>query len=60
LAGLASSNGEARRLIRGGGARINDGIVTNETQMVSAVNDAVSGFIKLSKGRKTHVLLRLH
>jgi tyrosyl-tRNA synthetase len=60
LAGLASSNGEARRLIRGGGARINDGIVTNETQMVSAVNDVVSGFIKLSKGRKTHVLLRLH
>jgi tyrosyl-tRNA synthetase len=60
LAGLASSNGEARRLIRGGGARINDGIVTNETQTVSAVNDAVSGFIKLSKGRKTHVLLRLH
>ncbi len=59
LAGLASSNSEARRLIRGGGARINDGIVTNETQTVSAVNDAVSGFIKLSKGRKTHVLMRL-
>jgi tyrosyl-tRNA synthetase len=59
LAGLASSNGEARRLIRGGGARINDGIVTDETQIVSAAKDWISGFIKLSKGRKTHVLLRL-
>jgi tyrosyl-tRNA synthetase len=60
LAGLASSNSEARRLIRGGGARINDAIVTNESQMVSAVNDSQNGFIKLSKGRKTHVLVKLH
>jgi tyrosyl-tRNA synthetase len=60
MAGLASSNGEARRLIRGGGARVNDVLVTNETQIVSAVKDANSGFIKLSKGRKTHVLVRLN
>jgi tyrosyl-tRNA synthetase len=59
LAGLAASNGEARRLIRGGGARINDGVVADEGQIVSAVNHAKNGLIKLSKGRKTHVLARL-
>ena len=34
LAGLAASNGEARRLIRGGGARLNDAAVTDEGQLV--------------------------
>jgi len=58
LAGLAASNGEARRLIRGSGARINDSLVMNEAQIVS-VNDLRNNFIKLSKGRKTHVLVRL-
>jgi tyrosyl-tRNA synthetase len=59
LAGLAPSNGEARRLIRGGGARINDNVVATEGQIVSAVNHSRNGFIKLSKGRKTHVLAKL-
>jgi tyrosyl-tRNA synthetase len=58
LAGLASSNGEARRLIRGGGARINDVVVRNEAQIVSAVNNSNNGFIKLSAGRKRHALVR--
>jgi tyrosyl-tRNA synthetase len=60
LAGLAASNGEARRLVRSGGARINDALVANETQMV-AVKDLRphSRFIKLSAGRKRHVLVSL-
>ena len=37
-AGLASSNGEARRLIRGGGARVNDVPVTDEAMVVSAAD----------------------
>jgi tyrosyl-tRNA synthetase len=57
LAGLASSNGEARRLVRGGGARLNDERVDDETLVVdaAAVRD---GRIKLSAGKKRHVLVR--
>ncbi|MCB1485931.1 MAG: tyrosine--tRNA ligase, partial [Bauldia sp.] len=56
-AGLMSSNGEARRAIRGGGLRINDAAVTDEKAMVSA-GDLADGAIKLSHGRKKHVLVR--
>src|SRR5207248_2608499 len=56
-AGLAASNGEARRLIRGGGARVNDAPVTDEAQAVSFA-DLRNGAIKLSAGRKQHVLIR--
>ncbi|HEX2942990.1 MAG TPA: tyrosine--tRNA ligase [Rhodopila sp.] len=57
LAGLASSNAEARRLIRGGGARINDDPVTDEGQMISE-GHLRDGAIKLSAGRKHHRLIR--
>ncbi len=57
LAGLAASNGEARRLIRGGGARVNDAPVTEEGQVISLL-DAKDGAIKLSAGRKQHRLVR--
>ncbi|GBQ99521.1 tyrosyl-tRNA synthetase [Acetobacter nitrogenifigens DSM 23921 = NBRC 105050] len=56
-AGLVASNGEARRLIRGGGARVNDIAVTDEGQIVSFA-DAVDGVVKLSSGKKHHVLVR--
>lgn len=56
-AGLAASNGEARRLIRGGGARVNDMPVKDEGQIVSLA-DAIDGAIKLSSGRKHHILIR--
>ncbi len=57
-AGLASSNGEARRLIRGGGARLNDRVVTDEAAMVD-LSAMLDGAIKLSAGRKQHVLVKL-
>ena len=57
LADLAKSNGEARRLIRAGGARINDAPVVDEGQMVSLA-DLDGGAIKLSAGRKQHRLVR--
>ena len=57
LAGLATSNGEARRLIRGGGGRLNDIAVTDEAQTISW-SDARDGAIKLSSGRKQHRLVR--
>jgi tyrosyl-tRNA synthetase len=57
-AGLATSNGEARRLIRGGGARLNDAIIASETRAVSLADLDPSGAIKLSAGRKRHALVR--
>ena len=56
--GLANSNGEARRLIRGGGARINDRVVENETQPISLADLDAQGALKLSAGRKRHALVR--
>jgi tyrosyl-tRNA synthetase len=57
-AGLAASNGEARRLIKGGGARINDVAIADELHAigVSALNS--DGIIKLSAGRKRHALVK--
>jgi tyrosyl-tRNA synthetase len=57
-ASLAASNGEARRLIRGGGVRINDVVVTEETRIVT-LTDLRDGAVKLSVGRKNHMLIRL-
>jgi tyrosyl-tRNA synthetase len=57
-AGLAASNGEARRLIRGGGARVNDRIVADEEQLVALSDLDRDGVLRLSAGRKRHVLVR--
>jgi tyrosyl-tRNA synthetase len=54
--GLAASLGEARRLIRGGGARVNDAAV-DEDRVVTAA-DLRNGALKLSAGRKHHRLVR--
>jgi tyrosyl-tRNA synthetase len=56
-AGLVKSNGEARRQIQGGGLRVNDAVLTDEHARLSP-RDARDGVIKLSLGRKRHVLLR--
>jgi tyrosyl-tRNA synthetase len=57
-AGLASSNSDARRLIKGGGARINDEKLSGETTPVTLADAGDSGVIKLSAGRKRHALVR--
>ena len=57
-AGLAASNGEARRLIRGGGARVNDIAITDEGRILGLA-DLRDGAIKLSAGRKQHRLVRV-
>jgi tyrosyl-tRNA synthetase len=57
LAGLVASNAEARRLVRGGGARLDDAPVTDEGQVVSAA--ALRAGVKLSVGRKHHRMVRL-
>ncbi|MBV9551158.1 MAG: tyrosine--tRNA ligase, partial [Alphaproteobacteria bacterium] len=57
-AGLVSSNSEARRLIKSGGARLNDAVIKSETQPVSLADFGAAGELKLSAGRKRHVLVR--
>jgi tyrosyl-tRNA synthetase len=57
-AGLATSNGEARRLIKGGGARLNDAVIDSETRPVSLADLDAAGQAKLSAGRKRHVMVR--
>ena len=57
-AGLASSNGDARRLIKGGGAKINDAQVTDERASVGLDAINADGVIKLSAGKKRHALIR--
>jgi tyrosyl-tRNA synthetase len=57
-AGLAASNSEARRLIRGGGARINDTTVDDEARIVRLADLGPQGVLKLSAGRKRHVFVR--
>jgi len=51
-AGLVGSNGEGRRLIRGGGARLDDVVVEDEAMLI-----AFEGTRKLSAGKKNHVLV---
>lgn len=58
LAGLASSNGEARRLVRGGGGRINDVTARDEAQLITKSDINADGVIKLSAGKKRHVLIQ--
>ncbi len=57
-AGLVKSNGEARRQIQGGGLRVNDQPVTDEKATLTRADLTGDGVIKLSLGRKKHVLLR--
>ena len=59
LAGLASSNGEARRHIQGRAIRVNDQPVSDERTILSAADANAGGSIKLSMGRKKHVLLKI-
>jgi tyrosyl-tRNA synthetase len=56
-AGLVKSNGEARRQIAGGGLRVNDAAVTDEKVRLTKA-DLADGVIKLTLGKKRHVLLR--
>ena len=57
-AGLVTSNGEARRQIKGGGLRVNDTPVIDERMALTEADLTPEGVIKLSLGRKRHVLLK--
>ncbi len=57
-AGLVASTGEARRQVKGGGLRVNDVVVTDERAMIGDGDLNADAAVKLSFGRKKHVLLR--
>jgi len=57
-AGLVASTGEARRQVKGGGLRMNDANVTDERATLGAADLTGDGVIKLSLGKKKHVLLK--
>ena len=56
--GMTASNGEARRLIKNGGARLNDEKVSCDSLTVSLADIRDEGVIKLSSGKKRHTLVR--
>jgi tyrosyl-tRNA synthetase len=58
-AGLAASKGEARRLIEGGGAKLNDNKIEKADQQASDAELTSEGYIKLSAGKKKHALVKI-
>jgi tyrosyl-tRNA synthetase len=57
-AGLVSSTSDARRQVKAGGLRVNDATVTDEKLTLGAAALTPEGVIKLSLGRKRHVLIK--
>ena len=57
-AGLVSSTSDARRQIKGGAVRLNDEAVSDERLALTGANLTGDGIIKLSLGKKRHVLLK--
>ena len=57
LAGLTSSSSEARRQIEGGGLRLND-VAVKDVKATVGLSDFTDGVIKLSIGRKKHMLVK--
>ncbi len=57
-AGLAGSNGEARRHVQGGAVRVNDQPISDERKIIGTDEITADGVIKLSLGKKKHMLIR--
>ena len=57
-AGLATSKAEARRLVKGGGARLNDAPIADEMKLVTAADLGNEQAIKLSVGKKRHAIIQ--
>jgi tyrosyl-tRNA synthetase len=57
-AGFVASTSEARRQVKGGGLKVNDATVTDERMALTQKDLTPEGVIKLSLGKKRHVLLR--
>jgi tyrosyl-tRNA synthetase len=58
LAGLSKSKGECRRLIKGGGAKLNDQKIEDGESVINLDNLNEEGTVKLSSGKKRHILIK--
>jgi tyrosyl-tRNA synthetase len=58
-AGLTDSKGEAKRLIKGGGAKLNDKAISDMASIATSKDLTADGYIKLSAGKKKHVLVKV-
>ena len=58
LSGVVTTGGEAKRLIKGGGAKINDSKIADAMQIISE-EFIVDGQIKISAGKKKHALVKI-
>src|SRR5688572_5542559 len=58
LAGFVQSTGEARRQIKGGGLKVNDEAVADDRRLLTLDDLTPDGVVKLSLGKKRHVLIR--
>ena len=59
LSGLVESNGEAKRLIQGGGAKVNDHAMTDGGVLLTLNDLTADNYIKLSSGKKKHALIKV-
>lgn len=59
ISGLTDSKSEARKLIRGGGARLNDNKIEDENMLITSRHLINDGAIKLSAGKKKHILVKV-
>jgi tyrosyl-tRNA synthetase len=57
--GFAASKGEARRLIQGGGAGVNDIKISDVNHKAVIADMTAEGYIKISAGKKKHALIKL-
>lgn len=57
-AGLTKSNGDARRMIKQGAAKVNDVVVTDQNALITLADATADGAVKLSAGKKRHALIR--
>ncbi|MEM1040514.1 MAG: tyrosine--tRNA ligase [Pseudomonadota bacterium] len=58
VAGMAKSNGEARRHIKGGAVKINDEPINDDTRVLTVDDLNAQAAVKVSFGKKRHVLLK--
>jgi len=57
--GMKESKGEARKLIEGGGGRVNDEKILDPKMPVTLAHMTGAGYIKLSAGKKQHMLVKV-
>ena len=56
---LANSKGEIRRMIKNNGLRINNEVITDETKIISQNNFNEDNSLKVSHGKKQHIIVKI-